>query len=299
MFHGSLVALVTPMQPNGSVDYASLADLVEWHIASRTDGLVILGTTGESPTIENVERRQIVQRVINQVNSRIPVIVGTGSNCTRHTIEVTQQAMEMGADAALIVTPYYNKPTQEGLYQHFSAVADRVPIPQILYNVPSRTGCDLQPETIIRLNRHANIIGVKEATGDVSRVAKLMDSELDLLSGDDATSAEFMLAGGKGVISVVANVAPAAMHDLCEAARNKQRPEAERLDQPLQELHKILFCEANPIPVKWALQEMGRIKSGIRLPLTQLSEKFHDAVRKALINNGCLKKEKLQQRSGH
>jgi 4-hydroxy-tetrahydrodipicolinate synthase len=298
MFHGSLVALVTPMQPDGAVDYASLAELVEWHIASQTDGLVILGTTGESPTIENSERRQIVQRVINQVHARIPVIVGTGSNSTRHTIQLTQQAMEMGADATLIVTPYYNKPTQEGLYQHFSAVAQKVPVPQILYNVPSRTGCDLLPDTILRLNRYANIIGVKEASCDVSRVEKLLSAELDLLSGDDATAAAFMLAGGKGVISVVANVAPAAVHALCEAARQGHRHQVEKQDQQLKALYQALFCEANPIPVKWALHEMGRIKSGIRLPLTPLNESCHTAVRNALIESGCLKKTS-KEKSGH
>lgn len=288
MFHGSLVALVTPMQPDGSVDYASLAGLVEWHIENLTDGLVIIGTTGESPTIGSVERRQIIERVINQVRERIPVIVGTGSNSTQHTIALTQQAMELGADAALIVTPYYNKPTQEGLYQHFSAVAERVPLPQILYNVPSRTGCDLLPKTVLRLSKHTNIVGIKEATGDVSRVAELATSELDLLSGDDATVSAFILAGGKGVISVVANVAPRMMHELCQAAGQGDRQQVEKYDQQLQGLYKSLFCEANPIPVKWALQKMGLIKSGIRLPLTPLSENYHNVVRSALQQCGCL-----------
>lgn len=296
MFHGSLVALVTPMQANGAIDYACLAELVEWHIENHTDGLVILGTTGESPTIEANERRKIVQRVVNQVHARLPVIVGTGSNSTAHTIQLTQQAMEMGADAALVVTPYYNKPTQEGLYQHFTLVADRVPIPQILYNVPSRTGCDLLPETLLRLARHPNIVGIKEATGDISRVAKLAGSELDLLSGDDATAAAFMLAGGKGVISVVANVAPQAFHALCEAARRGDRQQVEKYDQQLQGLHKALFCEANPIPVKWALKEMGLIKNGIRLPLTELSEHHHAVVRAALQQAGI---HHSQKKSGH
>jgi 4-hydroxy-tetrahydrodipicolinate synthase len=288
MFHGSLVALVTPMQPNGSIDYASLSQLVEWHISSHTDGLVILGTTGESPTVESGERRQIIQRVINQVNSRVPVIVGTGVNSTAHSIQLTQQAMEMGADAALVVTPYYNKPTQEGLYQHFSAIAKQVPIPQILYNVPSRTGCDLLPETILRLSHHANIVGVKEATGDVSRVSQLRDTRMDLLSGDDATAAAFMLAGGKGVISVVANIMPETVHALCAAALQGQRSQVEKYDQALTGLSQALFCEANPIPVKWGLQEMGLIKSGIRLPLTPLSSRYHETVRAALRQAGCL-----------
>jgi len=292
MFHGSIVALVTPMQPDGAIDYACLAELVEWHIASQTDGLVLLGSTGEAATVEPAERRQMVQRVINQVRSRVPIIVGTGSNSTAHTIQLTQQAMEMGADAALIVTPYYNKPTQEGLYLHFSLIADRVPIPQILYNVPSRTACDLLPETIIRLSRHSNIVGVKEATGDISRVAKLAEAELDLLSGDDATASAFILAGGKGVISVVANVAPEAMHNLCQAGLQGDREQLEKYDQLLKGLYKALFCEANPIPVKWALQEMGLIKSGIRLPLTPLSEHCQSAVLSALQSAGCLKEQR-------
>jgi 4-hydroxy-tetrahydrodipicolinate synthase len=282
MFHGSLVALVTPMQPDGAVDYASLAELVEWHIASQTNGLVILGTTGESPTIEAVERRQIVQRVTNQVRGRIPVIVGTGTNSTKHTIELTRQAMEMGADAALLVTPYYNKPTQEGLYQHFAAVAESVPLPHILYNVPGRTGCDLLPETIHRLTHYANIIGVKEASGEVSRVPQLAGTELDLLTGVDANNMEFILAGGKGSISVVANVAPELMHALCAAALKGDRQQAEKYEQRLQGLYKTLFLESNPIPVKWALHEMGMIKSGIRLPLTPLNEQHYEAVREAL-----------------
>lgn len=292
MFHGSLVALVTPMQPNGAIDYASLAELVEWHIAHQTDGLVLLGSTGEAATVEPAERRQMIERVINQVRARLPVIVGTGSYSTRHAIELTQQAMELGADAALIVTPYYNKPTQGGLYQHFTAIADQVPIPQILYNVPSRTACDLLPETILHLARHSNIIGVKEATGDIGRVAKLRDAGLDLFSGDDATASAFLLAGGKGIISVVANVAPLAVHELCQAAVQGNRQSIEKYDQLLQGLYKSLFCEANPIPVKWALKEMGKIKSGIRLPLTPLSEQYHETVRAALLKAGCLKEKR-------
>jgi 4-hydroxy-tetrahydrodipicolinate synthase len=289
MFHRSIVALVTPMENNGAIDYASLQALVEWHISKHTDGLVILGSTGEAATVESWERRKIVQRVINQVRNRVPVIVGTGSNSTVHTIDQTQQAMELGADAALIVTPYYNKPTQEGLYRHFSAVAEKVPLPQILYNVPSRTGCDLLPETVLRLSEHANIVGVKDATGDISRVAKMSGAELDLLSGDDATTSAFMSAGGQGVISVVANVAPDLMHSLCVAALKKDSAEVESYDNKLKGLYKALFCESNPIPVKWALQEMGLIKSGIRLPLTPLSHTYHSQVRAALQQAGCIK----------
>lgn len=293
MFHRSIVALVTPMQEDGAIDYASLQALVEWHISNHTDGLVILGTTGESATVEAWERRKIIQRVITQVHNRIPVIVGTGSNSTVHTIAQTQEAMELGADAALIVTPYYNKPTQEGLFQHFSAVAKKVPLPQILYNVPSRTGCDLLPETVLRLSKHANIVGIKEATGDVSRVSKLSGSEIDLISGDDATASAFMLAGGHGVISVVANVAPKHMHTLCLAALRKDTAEVDANDQRLKALYKTLFCEANPIPVKWALYEMGLIKAGIRLPLTELSSAYHSQVRAALQQAGCCHKEKV------
>lgn len=294
MFHRSIVALVTPMQENGAIDYASLQVLVEWHIANRTDGLVILGTTGESATVEAWERRKIIQRVVNQVHNRIPVIVGTGSNSTAHTIAQTKEAMELGADAALIVTPYYNKPTQEGLFQHFSAVAEKAPLPQILYNVPSRTGCDLLPETVLRLSKHGNIIGIKEATGDVSRVAQLSGAGMDLISGDDETASAFMSAGGHGVISVVANVAPGLMHFLCLAALKKDSSEVEAHDQRLKGLYKSLFCEANPIPVKWALSEMGLIKSGIRLPLTELSAAYHSQVRAGLQQAGCLK-----EKAGH
>ncbi len=289
MFHGSIVALVTPMHADGSIDYGAVEELIEWHIASETDGLVILGSTGEAATIKMNERSELIQRVINQVHDRLPVIVGTGSNCTAHTIELTQHAMEIGADAALIVTPYYNKPTQEGLFQHFSMVAKKVPIPQIVYNVPSRTGCDMLPETILRLCQYANIVGVKEATGDLNRVAKLLDSELDLFSGDDATFSAFILAGGKGVISVAANVVPNQIHQICIKALEKDQQGLEQVESPCQKLYKALFCESNPIPVKWALAKMGRIEQGIRLPLTPLSEKFHNEVRDALQQAGCLK----------
>lgn len=288
MFHGSIVALVTPMLANGDIDYRALSELVEWQISSKTDGLVLLGSTGESPTVKPLERRKIVQRVINQVKERIPVIIGTGSNATAHAIELTHQAMEMGADAALIVTPYYNKPTQEGLYQHFSAIAEKVPIPQILYNVPSRTACDMLPETILRLSRHANIVGVKEATGDLSRVISLKQTKLDLFSGDDATASAFIWAGGKGSISVVANVAPQAIHEICAAAMRKDQAYLDKNEPRLRGLYKALFCETNPIAVKWALKEMMRAQPGIRLPLTPLSEHCYAEVRAALKQAGCI-----------
>ena len=289
MFNGSLVAIVTPMKANSDIDYKGFSHLIDWHLENDTDGIVVLGTTGESPTIDPEERVKIVRHVMDQVNERVPVIVGTGTNSTRHTIELTRQAMELGADAALLVTPYYNKPTQEGLYQHFSAVAQAVPIPQILYNVPSRTACDLLPETVSRLVKFSNIVGIKEATGDIDRVKRLRelsDEPFDLLSGDDKTAMEFMLAGGKGVISVVANIAPKAIHVLCAAAVANNRGLAEKYNRKLEGLYQALFAESNPIPVKWALAQMGMISDGIRLPLTPLSSKFHDEVRQAVAQAG-------------
>jgi 4-hydroxy-tetrahydrodipicolinate synthase len=289
MFHGSLVALVTPMLLSNEIDYAALEKIVDWHLNQHTDGLVVLGTTGEAPTIESQERAKIIRQVIAQAAGKIPVIVGTGVNATSHTIALTRQAMELGADAALLVTPYYNKPSQEGLFQHFQAVANAVPIPQILYNVPSRTGCDLLPETVARLSKIANIVALKEATGDLNRLKKILETEqsLDLFSGDDKTAMEFMLLGGKGVISVVANISPHMFHDLCVAAVNGDRKEAERINQKLEMLYTSLFLEANPIPVKWAMAEMGLITKGIRLPLTPLNEKFrtplHEAMQRAEI----------------
>src|SRR3990167_9836249 len=220
MFHGSLVALVTPMHADGSIDFASLEKLLDWQCENKTDGLVILGTTGESATNENHERREIITLSIARVKHKMPVIVGTGTNSTMHTIELTREAMSLGADAVLLVTPYYNKPTQEGLFQHYRAIAKAISIPQILYNVPSRTCCDLLPETISRLSQCANIIGVKEATGDLNRLKKLLslDLKMDYFTGCDATAMEFMLAGGKGTISVAANIAPKQIHELTVAA---------------------------------------------------------------------------------
>ena len=288
MFTGSIVAIVTPMKANGDVDYSSLEKLVAWHLSNDTDGIVVLGTTGESATIIEAEKIKIIQSVIDQVNEKIPVIVGSGTNATHHTIELTRQAMELGADAALIVTPYYNKPTQAGLFQHFSAIAKAVPIPQILYNVPSRTGCDLLPETIIKLGKFANIVAVKEATGEVNRVKELLaaDCEIDLLSGDDKTALEFMCAGGKGVISVVANIVPKAFHALCTAAIHGDRTTAEECEKKLKLLYSELFVESNPIPVKWALAKMGMIAEGIRLPLTPLAKQFHQRVLHAMQSAG-------------
>ncbi len=282
MFHGSMVALVTPMFDDGTVDFNSLSQLIEWHIANQTDGLVILGTTGESSTINFAERNDILRHVVDLVAERIPVIAGTGTNSTETSIKLTQHAMEVGVDACLLVTPYYNKPTQEGLYQHYMAVANAVPIPLILYNVPSRTGCDLLPETVHRLTQVTNIVGLKDGTGDIKRENQIFDfceNKIDLYSGDDASSLDFLLAGGRGVISVTANVLPKELHDLCQAVRDNKVEDATKLQEKLMPLHKALFIESNPIPVKWVLHEMGKISNGIRLPLTNLSEKNQTLLR--------------------
>lgn len=291
MFRGSMVALVTPMQVDGSLDYEALERLVEFHIDNGTDAIVSVGTTGESPTLNEADHCEVIRRTVDFAAGRVPVIAGTGSNATREAIDLTLAAMEAGADASLLVTPYYNKPTQEGLYQHFKAIAEAVALPQILYNVPGRTACDLLPETVARLAKISNIVGLKEATGDLQRASEILElcgDALDLFSGDDATGREFMLLGGKGVISVTANVAPKAMAEMCAAAIAGDREKAEALDAPLAGLHDKLFLEANPIPVKWALAEMGLIGPGIRLPLTVLSEQHHEAVRQALRQAGVL-----------
>jgi 4-hydroxy-tetrahydrodipicolinate synthase len=291
MFHGSMVALITPMFSDGTIDFNSLAELIEWHIANQTDALVIFGTTGESATVNFAERQDVLKRSIKQVAQRVPVIVGTGTNSTQSTIDLTRNAMELGADACLVVTPYYNKPPQEGLYQHFLAVAKAVPLPIILYNVPGRTGCDLLPETICRLNNVGNIIGVKEATGNIQRVKDILacsENKIDLYSGDDATSLEFILAGGRGVISVTANIAPKLMHDMCQAALHKDVALATELQNKLMPLHDRLFIEPNPIPVKWALHNMGKIADGIRLPLTGLASSYQQPVREAMQEAGLI-----------
>jgi 4-hydroxy-tetrahydrodipicolinate synthase len=250
-----------------------------------------VGTTGESATLSEAEHRSAIKQVVEFVRNRIPVIAGTGSNSTREAIDLTRGALEAGADACLLVAPYYIKPTQEGIYLHYKAIADAVAIPQILYNVPGRTVCDILPETVARLADVANIIGIKEATGDLQRgkrILELCGDKLDLYSGDDATAMDLILMGAKGDISVTANVAPKAMHDMCAAALAGDRAKAQSINEKLQGLHKDLFVEANPIPVKWALHEMGIIGQGIRLPLTVLSEKHHDTVRRALRDAGAL-----------
>jgi 4-hydroxy-tetrahydrodipicolinate synthase len=291
MFHGSMVALVTPMREDGAIDEDSLEALIEFHVAEGTDAIVAVGTTGESATLDEKEHCALLRRIVSMVRGRMPVIAGTGANATREAIELTRCGMEAGADACLLVTPYYNKPTQEGLYQHYKAVAQAVAVPQILYNVPGRTACDLLPETAARLAPISNIIGIKEATGDLERgrqILELCDERLDLYSGDDATSMELILLGAKGDISVTANVAPRSMHDMCAAALAGDRARAEQLDRRLRPLHTDLFVESSPIPVKWALYDMGRIPAGLRLPLTPLSAEHHDRVRDALRQAGVL-----------
>jgi len=286
-----MVALVTPMMGDESVDFDALERLIEFHIKSKTKAIVAMGTTGESATLGFKEHREVVRFVVEKAAGRIPVIAGTGANSTTEAIELTQFAKEVGADACLLVTPYYNKPTQEGLYLHYKKIAQTVDIPQILYNVPGRTACDLLPETIGRLSTISNIVGVKEATGDVSRVGQIkeiVDEDFDLYTGDDATAVDFILEGGHGGISVTANVMPALVSEVYDEALAGNAENARMMDAPLTELHKNLFVEANPIPVKWAMAEMGLMGGAIRLPLTPLSDKYHALVRQALQTAGAL-----------
>jgi len=285
MLQGSLVAIVTPMHPDGSLDIGTLKSLIDFHVDQGTDGIVIVGTTGESPTVDFDEHHLLMQTAITHCAGRIPVIAGTGANCTREAIELTQQAKALGADACLLVAPYYNKPTQEGLYQHFKTVAEAVDIPQILYNVPGRTGCDISNDTVIRLSAIPNIVGIKDATGNMERGTDLIlraPEDFAIYSGDDATGMLLMLLGGHGVISVTSNVAPKLMHEMCVAAMSADVVRAREINAKLFALHQKLFIEANPIPVKWVLQEMGMIQSGIRLPMVNLSSQHHEALRSAM-----------------
>jgi len=276
MITGSIVALVTPMIPDSlDVDWEALERLVEWHIEQGTHGLVAVGTTGESATLSVEEHSRVIKKAVAISNGRIPVIAGTGANCTREAIELTAAAKLAGADACLLVTPYYNKPTQEGLFQHYKTIAEAVDINQILYNVPGRTACDMLPETIMRLSEIPNIVGVKEATGDLQRAAWLIENSpktFAIYSGDDHSARELMLLGGHGDISVTANVAPKMMAQMCEAAINGDAQQALAIDQQLLAIHDAMFLESNPIPVKWAVSQQGLINDAIRLPLTQLSQ---------------------------
>jgi len=285
MIQGSIVALVTPMFDNGDIDKDSLKKLVEFHIEKGTDAIVAMGTTGESATLNEQEHMDVVKSVVLYVAGRIPVIAGTGANSTSEAIALTQAAKEVGADACLLVTPYYNKPTQEGLYLHYKAISEAVDIPQILYNVPGRTACDMLPETVGRLAKVKNIVGVKEATGDLARVAiirELCGDEFAIYTGDDASSCEFCLLGGNGSITVSGNVAPQLVHEMITAAINGDRETATSIDANLKGLHTHLFIQSNPIPVKWAVAEMGLMSEGIRLPLTWLTQDCVEKVRAAM-----------------
>ncbi len=291
MLQGSLVAIVTPMLEDGQLDIPSLRALIDFHVNQGTDGIVIVGTTGESPTVDFEEHYLLIQTAVSQTNGRVPVIAGTGANSTKEAIMLTQKAKEFGVDACLLVAPYYNKPTQEGLYQHFKAVADAVNIPQILYNVPGRTGCDIANDTTIRLSAHSNIVGIKDATGGIERGTDLIlraPKDFAIYSGDDASALSLMLLGAHGAISVTANVAPKLMHAMYVSAMAGDVLTARRINAKLFALHQKLFIEANPTPVKWVLAQMGLIKPGIRLPMLNLSAQYHDVLRYACISANIL-----------
>ena len=291
MFSGSIVALVTPMVAAGDVDWTALDRLIDLHIESGTNGIVPVGTTGESSTLDVDEHVRVVEQTVKRVDGRIPVIAGTGANSTREAIELTRAAKSVGADACLLVTPYYNKPTQEGLFRHYSAIAEAVDIPQVLYNVPPRTACDMKAETVARLSRVPNIVGIKEACGDPKRIGEIkarVPADFALLSGEDAQTLAMLELGATGVISVTANVAPALMSQFVGAYRSGDKARACALDARLQPLHQILFVEVSPQPVKWALHEMGMIDVGIRLPLIELSEQHRGALRTRLHAAGLL-----------
>lgn len=289
MFKGSMVALVTPMHEDGSIDQNATCELVEWHIASKTEAIIVAGTTGESPTLDPEEQFDLVSLIVKQVAGRIPIIAGAGTNSTQSTLKRTENAKRAGADACLLVAPYYNKPTQMGLYQHYKFIADKVSLPIILYNVPSRTACDILPETVEKLSKINHIIGIKEATGKVERAQEILarcHKGFEVYSGDDATALDLMQQGALGVISVTANVTPLKMQAMCTAALSGNQKLAEQLNSELMLLHKRLFLESNPIPTKWALYTMGKIKAGIRLPLLPLDSKYHQEVKEAMQNAG-------------
>lgn len=291
MITGSMVALITPMTDQGEIDWPALKKVVDFHLQEGTNAIVAVGTSGESATLSVPEHCMVIKHVVDQVNGRIPVIAGTGSNSPHEALELTDAARVAGADACLLVTPYYNKPTQEGLYQFHKLIAERVAIPQILYNVPGRTAVDMANDTVLRLSKIDNIIGLKDATGDLVRVRDLIarcSDDFAIYSGDDLTAAELILLGGKGDISVTANVAPRLMAQVCAAALAGDEQRTHQLNEQLMPLHRDLFLESNPIPVKWALYEMGYIANGLRLPLTPLSAEHHDAVRNALKAAGVL-----------
>lgn len=294
MFKGSMVAIATPMNKEGSLDFDSLESLIDFHITNKTDAIVSVGTTGESATLDFEEHSQVIQKTIDIVNKRIPVIAGTGANSTSEAIELTKKSKDLGADACLLVTPYYNKPTQDGLFQHFLKVADEVSIPQILYNVPGRTAVDMQPDTVFQLSKHPNIVGIKEASGSNQRSKELMEKcseNISIFSGDDKTSMNDMILGFKGNISVTANIAPLQMHEMCMLATRGEKEKAAIINKNLDILHDNLFIESNPIPVKWALNRMNLIKKGIRLPLTWLDEKYEKTLEDSLIKANIISKK--------
>lgn len=291
MLKGSLVAIVTPMLPDGDLDFARFKSLIDWHIAEGTDGIVVVGTTGESPTVDMDEHCALIKAAVEYVGKRVPVVAGTGGNSTKEAIFLADYAKKVGADLSLSVVPYYNKPTQEGMYRHFRAIAEAVDLPMILYNVPGRTVADMSNDTALRLAELPGIVGIKDATGNLARGADLIaraPKNFTILSGDDATTLALILMGGHGTISVTANVAPRAMHDMCAAGLVGDRERAIAVNNRLQGLHDKLFLEANPIPVKWALQQMGRIESGIRLPLTPFDAKFHSQLADAMRTAGAV-----------
>jgi 4-hydroxy-tetrahydrodipicolinate synthase len=291
MFHGSIVALVTPMRGDGGLDFEALERLVEFHIDNGTDAIVSVGTTGESATLDTDDHCEVVKRTIGFVAGRLPVIAGTGANSTSEALYLTRTAQRLGADACLLVVPYYNKPPQQGLFEHFKTIADAVPIPQILYNVPGRTGCDMLPETVVRLAEISNIVGIKEASGSLERNRELIErcgDRLDILSGDDHLACETIIAGGRGVISVTANVAPALMHEMAGNALAGAIDDARDIDARLARLHAAMFAQPNPIPAKWALYKMGMIDRGIRLPMIELDERHHETVLAALEHTGVI-----------
>ena len=291
MFTGSMVAMVTPMHDDGGVDWGALERLVEHHIAQATDAIVSVGTTGESATLDHDEHGEVIARTVKAVAGRIPVIGGTGANSTSEAISLTRSAADAGVDACLLVVPYYNKPPQEGLYQHFKAIAEAVAVPQILYNVPGRTAADMQNDVTLRLAEIENIVAIKDATNDLDRGRDLIDrapKDFLIYSGEDGTACELMLSGGKGTISVTANAAPNLMHRMCQAAISGDANTARALNDQLADLHKAMFVESNPIPAKWAVAQQGLIGGGIRLPLVPLSTERHDEVRSALSSAGVL-----------
>jgi 4-hydroxy-tetrahydrodipicolinate synthase len=288
---GSIVALVTPMRDDGSVDFDALRRLIDWHVAEGTDCIGVVGTTGESPTLTHEEHREVIRVSVEHAAGRVPVMAGAGSNSTREAIELSEYARRVGADCTLQVVPYYNKPTQEGMYRHFRAVAEAVDIPVVLYNVPGRSGADMQPETVLRLASVPGIVGIKEATGNIERAAWLIKQApagFSIYSGDDPTAIALMLLGGHGNVSVTANVAPRAMHELCMAAIAGDARGATEIHLRLLALHKQLFCEPNPIPVKWAMSRLGRCGDTLRLPLTPLTPTGQAAVEQALRDGGLL-----------